>query len=316
VEGWLDGFMTLKCEDLDESTSLEIAKEMAKLHCSFDLPPGELRDHYFGVDPDAVSVGLWDQLKNWTTQARSHVEFKTPRDAQRVKALKLDEIEREVDGYIEVFSSKSKEEQRKGVVFCHNDLLPANIMKHSDSNEIQLIDFEYGGTNYSAFDIANHFNEYAGGVGEGENGNTDYSRFPSLERQQSFCVEYIKTASESRPGNGSGRSLHEEAADLLQRVEVFVMINHLYCEANSTVLLTSNSDFLLISWQGVRGLSTRRQRKGAMGSSTTLTTQKTDSRSFVRKRHDALPCFLGFWWGGRALYVVHLNHIILAIVFV
>ena len=282
VEGWLDGFMTLKCEDLDESTSLEIAKEMAKLHCSFDLPHGELRDHYFGVDPDAISIGLWEQLKSWTTQARSHVEFKTPRDTHRAKALKLDEIESEVDRYIEMFSSKSKEEQKEGVVFCHNDLLPANIMKHSDSNEIQLIDFEYGGTNYSAFDIANHFNEYAGGVAEGDNGNTDYSRFPSLERQQSFCLEYIKTARESKPDHGSGRSLHEEAADLLQRVEIFVMINHLYCETNWTSISTHFfADFLLVPWQGAHGLSTRRQRKVARETSTTLTTPRTGSKSFV-----------------------------------
>lgn len=301
--------MTLKCEDLDESTSLEIAKEMAKLHCSFDLPPGELRDHYFGVDPDTISVGLWEQLKDWTTQARSHVEFKTPRDTRRAKALKLDEIECEVERYIDMFSSKSKEEQKEGVVFCHNDLLPANIMKHSDSNEIQLIDFEYGGTNYSAFDIANHFNEYAGGVGEGENGNTDYSRFPSLERQQSFCVEYIKTARESRPDYVSGRSLHEEAADLLKMVEVFVMINHLYCETCSTLRhqpMYSFTDFLFVPWQGARGLSTRRQRKGAMESSTTLITQKTDSKSFVRRRHE----------GGRIFDLVRLNHFILVVVFV
>lgn len=30
------------------------------------------------------------------------------------------------------------------------------------SDEVRFIDFEYGGINYQAFDIANHFNEYAG----------------------------------------------------------------------------------------------------------------------------------------------------------
>ncbi len=37
--------------------------------------------------------------------------------------------------------------------------------QHPASGELKLIDFEYGGPNYRAFDIANHFNEWAGGTG-------------------------------------------------------------------------------------------------------------------------------------------------------
>lgn len=33
--------------------------------------------------------------------------------------------------------------------------------------QIMLIDFEYGGFNYCAFDIGNHFNMYAGGTDQG-----------------------------------------------------------------------------------------------------------------------------------------------------
>ena len=35
-----------------------------------------------------------------------------------------------------------------------------NILCNSD--DVGIIDFEYGGPNYLAYDIANHFNEYAG----------------------------------------------------------------------------------------------------------------------------------------------------------
>uniref|UniRef100_A0A7S2S900 ethanolamine kinase n=1 Tax=Eucampia antarctica TaxID=49252 RepID=A0A7S2S900_9STRA len=98
--------------------------------------------------------------------------------------------------------------------FCHNDLLAANIMIEPSSQQIQLIDFEYGGVNYTPFDIANHFNEYAGGTTTEENGVPDYSRFPTLSQQCDFLQAYHNT------------SVVEE--DMLKEVEAFVMVNHLY----------------------------------------------------------------------------------------
>lgn len=247
VEGWLDGFVPLSCSDLnDGGTSAEIARCMARLHCAFDLPPGELRDHHFGTDLDAINVGLWDQLRSWMEQAKGYEEFKTPDDTRRAKDLGLESIEAEVNGFIEDGDGGGGGgDSAASVVFCHNDLLPANIMRHPRENRIQLIDFEYGGTNYAAFDIANHFNEYAGGTSPEENGRTDYARFPSLERQRSFCVEYVSAARrlesaqsglteeegdacDGADGDGGGGCLDAEVAELLKSVQKFVLINHLY----------------------------------------------------------------------------------------
>ena len=50
------------------------------------------------------------------------------------------------------------------VVFSHNDLLLGNCILSSSEDRISFIDFEYGAWNYQGFDIANHFNEYAGMV--------------------------------------------------------------------------------------------------------------------------------------------------------
>ena len=48
------------------------------------------------------------------------------------------------------------------LVFCHNDVLLDNVLLATDGGGVRLIDFEYGGVNHQAFDIGNHFNEFAG----------------------------------------------------------------------------------------------------------------------------------------------------------
>ena len=194
-------------------------------------------------------------------QANGYSEFKTAHDTERVTKLELDKIEMEVQNFISLFNSTDEDDGTSGdstasicgssakvVCFCHNDLLAANIMRHPTTSKIQLIDFEYGGTNYAAFDIANHFNEHAGGTSVEENGATDYSRFPNAERQQSFCVEYVKTTKRlaskmesdlTKPNNDDNNIMEgeeeeedvlhvEEATELLNQVKKFLMINDLY----------------------------------------------------------------------------------------
>ena len=48
------------------------------------------------------------------------------------------------------------------VVFAHNDLLLGNILYNQKQENIVFIDYEYTAFNYQAFDIVNHFTEYAG----------------------------------------------------------------------------------------------------------------------------------------------------------
>ena len=65
-------------------------------------------------------------------------------------------------------------------VFAHNDLLAGNILLDKVNDKVYLIDFEYGGTNYRGFDIANHWNEWAGGTQTEMNGVCEYQRFPPI----------------------------------------------------------------------------------------------------------------------------------------
>ncbi|KAM6219095.1 ethanolamine kinase 2 isoform 3-T3 [Rhynchocyon petersi] len=72
------------------------------------------------------------------------------------------------------------------VVFCHNDLLCKNIIYDSTKGHVRFIDYEYADYNYQAFDIGNHFNEFAG-VNE-----VDYCRYPSRDTQLQWLHYYLQ----------------------------------------------------------------------------------------------------------------------------
>merc|ERR1711966_118186 len=97
--------------------------------------------------------------------------------------------------------------------FCNNDLLGGNILRHQATGQIQLIDFEYGGCNFRGFEIANHWNEWAGGTQAEMNGRCEYNRFPSPQQQRTFCRHYLEE---------SGTATDETVEALMQEVQMFV----------------------------------------------------------------------------------------------
>ncbi|KAJ2549833.1 hypothetical protein EV175_004297 [Coemansia sp. RSA 1933] len=99
------------------------------------------------------------------------------------------------------------------VVFSHNDLLSGNIIMSESKDQVFFIDYEYGMYNYRAFDIANHFNEYAGF-------ECDYSRYPSKEAQMAWFKVYLDTL-----GQDSGEAALEV---LYKEVCHFQLASHFY----------------------------------------------------------------------------------------
>lgn len=227
LEGWLEGFRPLAKEEFsDPATSASIAIQMANLHSSY-VVPDYLQSHH-----DPSKPAMWTQLHAWMKQARAYDAFKTHTDTERARKLELSKIDAEL-----THLEKEVVPSDAGVAFCHNDLLAANIMKCPTTGNIQLIDFEYGGVNYKSFDIANHFNEFAGGTTEEENGVPDYSLFPTAERQEAFVRAYVRAAGRAKKNTGmndngdGGKPDHmenEEVHSLLREVHAFVLANHLY----------------------------------------------------------------------------------------
>ncbi|XP_053486728.1 ethanolamine kinase 1 isoform X1 [Ictalurus furcatus] len=72
-------------------------------------------------------------------------------------------------------------------VLCHNDLLTKNIIYNSDEGGVKFIDYEYADFNYQAYDIGNHFNEFAGV------NNVDYGLYPSRELQWDWLTVYLQS---------------------------------------------------------------------------------------------------------------------------
>ncbi|XP_023694752.1 ethanolamine kinase 1-like isoform X1 [Paramormyrops kingsleyae] len=71
------------------------------------------------------------------------------------------------------------------VVLCHNDLLCKNIIHNAKEGHVRFIDYEYSSYNYQAFDIGNHFNEFAG------MSKLDYRLYPNREMQLEWLNTYL-----------------------------------------------------------------------------------------------------------------------------
>ncbi|XP_062517145.1 ethanolamine kinase 2-like [Corticium candelabrum] len=108
------------------------------------------------------------------------------------------------------------------VVFCHNDLLVKNIIISKAKDSVTFIDNEYANFNYRAFDIADHFCEFAGVD------NVDYSRYPDKDFQMQWLQLYLE---ETARQSGSERSIDTDEIENL-----YVEVNKFALASKSPVL--------------------------------------------------------------------------------
>lgn len=202
LEGWLEGYRTLSFRELGDNI-IGVACKLAKLHATYQC----------GSNQEVV---LWNQLFEWLDQASTSVSngtFVDERDYEKAKHLMQEyDILNELNQMkADTFLTNARSS------FCHNDLCHGNIMVN-EVGDLQMIDFEYGGYNYIAFDIANHFNEYAGG---NDDGKPDYTFYPSRAKQEEFIDAYLKAYSKF----GGDESIFK---NLLAEVDAFAVVNNLY----------------------------------------------------------------------------------------
>lgn len=76
-------------------------------------------------------------------------------------------------------------------------------------DKVEFIDYEYCSENFRAFDIANHFCEFAGF-------ECDYTRFPSVEMRRLWLSEYLQAL--------RGEVRDDELDSLMDEVDAFVPV--------------------------------------------------------------------------------------------
>lgn len=118
---------------------------------------------------------------------------------------------------VEVTKDLIFKECESPVVFCHNDIHSANIIFNEETDTTKLIDYEYTGPNYSAYDIANHFCEFAGVE------NVDYEKYPNEMVQKMWIRMYLEELQ---------KLTGENVALPIQEMTV----HNLYLEVNKLVL--------------------------------------------------------------------------------
>lgn len=106
------------------------------------------------------------------------------------------------------------------VVLCHNDLLCKNIIYNRKEGHVRFIDYEYSSYNYQAFDIGNHFNEFAGMA------EPDFELYPSRDMQMEWLRVYLKAYKQFT--NKSEEVSQQELETLYVQVNQFALASHFF----------------------------------------------------------------------------------------
>ncbi|KAJ4130653.1 hypothetical protein NW768_006189 [Fusarium equiseti] len=120
----------------------------------------------------------------WTTMQKWIFALPTDTEAQRERQALL-------QAELKVMVQKLSQRPglgKNGLVFAHCDLLCANVIIHQEDDTaptVDFIDYEYATPSPAAFDVANHFAEWAGY-------DCDYAAVPRQDQRLAFVKEYIK----------------------------------------------------------------------------------------------------------------------------
>ena len=242
LEGWMPAPMrALSTPELRHDAILTaVAQAVAKLHYQFQIPQA--------LQPYYQQPSMWQQLEEWLQQALRNT-YQTSNDAERAATLHLETVAEELAWMRRHGKNDNHDDEGTAVipadapvVFCHNDVLAANILYNDETHDLQLIDFEYGGCNYRSFDIANHWNEYAGGP---PNVTTPrYDWLPTEAQQTLFCRTYLETIQATTDQNDNKNNTTTENGHastttttvitdaqvqaFRREVQAFLLPNHLY----------------------------------------------------------------------------------------
>eukprot|EP01038_Epipyxis_sp_PR26KG_P007429 gene7429-10125_t len=234
LEGYIDAKPVLPPQMSEIDLIPAIASSIATLH-SQQIPE---------IQPEIPIV--WNKTKLFFDLTKSS-------DTQVLEYLELDQMIKEFEwlqnSLLSIISNIEISPENKfafDICLCHNDLLSGNILLHNKYNhydgnsnnedglsgliiedKITLIDYEYAGYNYRAFDIANYFCECAGF-------QCEYStKFPNKETRKYFLENYINSYFSNNEGYQAGHTKEKSPSDsFLNHVDEivckFTLCSHLF----------------------------------------------------------------------------------------
>ncbi|EQK98702.1 hypothetical protein G6O67_002336 [Ophiocordyceps sinensis] len=154
--------------------------------------------------PGKPYPNVWTTMQKWI--------LALPTDTTPLRERR-DLLQRELDEMIQSLSQRAGF-GHNGLVFAHCDLLSANVIIHRHqgaATSVSFIDYEYGTPSPVAFDVANHFAEWAGY-------DCDYSAVPTPSQRLAFIREYIKSYARL---SGAAMDEEKETRKLMHEVDVF-----------------------------------------------------------------------------------------------
>ena len=172
---------------------------------SFNDTATAIAGHHKMTPPIKKVPILFITLRKWISNVP--LEYLDPNK----KAYDLNTIKEEL-----VFMENNLK-NRSDIVLCHNDLLLKNFIKNEKG--IELIDYEYSGYNYRAFDIANHFNEWCGF-------DLNWDNFPSEDTQKRFLKAYLEAYYDSNKKDEKG--LEKEINNMIEDIKWFDLASNFY----------------------------------------------------------------------------------------
>lgn len=194
VQSFIDA-RTLTPTDMSKpKLAAEIARQLRKFH-DIEIPGPK--------DPQ-----LWSDIFKFLDKASS-LQFEDPAKQAKYASISFDKVREEAMS-LKVFTDRLN----APIVFAHNDLLSGNLMLSEKEEKLYLIDFEYGSYNFRGYDIANHFNEYAGF-------ECDYTLYPDKDSQYHFFRHYLS------PDNPELASESELEAIYIE-TNCYALASHLY----------------------------------------------------------------------------------------
>uniref|UniRef100_A0A8D0G6Y5 ethanolamine kinase n=1 Tax=Sphenodon punctatus TaxID=8508 RepID=A0A8D0G6Y5_SPHPU len=209
-----------------------VAQEMAKMHA-------------IHANGSLLKPNLWHRLRKYFYIVKTELIVKASNSSLHQEVPSLEVLEEELAWMKEFLSQLGSP-----IVLCHNDLLCKNIIYRETEGDVRFIDYEYAGYNYQAFDIGNHFNEFAG-VSE-----VDYNLYPCRETQLQWLRHYLQAYKQlsQKDQGGRGVVVSDEELDMLYvQVNQFALASHFLWACWALIQARySTIDFNFLSYAGIR----------------------------------------------------------------